>query len=145
MRASWGLQHFGTLRPAFCAHTGQRGLTVNAGSTGYPYSDKLDLYAGLQTLPLPRLQRDAVPVVHHPLYSAPTLKTGHRFPMRVFQTIHDLLLSDGVIDARQVRTHLNGQTNLRRRLRLNVVATKQLQQLSALNCPFSLSAAAGTK
>lgn len=61
-------------------------------------------YEGLEIEPLPRLQVNDVPIVHHPLYSAPQLKEGHRFPMQVFQTIHDLLLQDGVAVKDQVRT-----------------------------------------
>jgi hypothetical protein len=45
-----------------------------------------------------------VPVVHHPLYSAPQLRPGHAFPMGVFQRIHDLLLADGVVLPAQVHT-----------------------------------------
>jgi len=61
-----------------------------------------DHYEGLEIEPLPRLQVDGVPIVHHPLYSAPQLKEGHRFPMQVFQTIHDLLVEDDVVVQDQV-------------------------------------------
>ncbi|KAI3423433.1 hypothetical protein D9Q98_010649 [Chlorella vulgaris] len=44
----------------------------------------------------------APPVVYHPLYSAPVLPPGHRFPMAVFGLIHSQLLSEGVVDPRQV-------------------------------------------
>lgn len=57
---------------------------------------------GLATAALPRLEHDGVPIVHHAMLSAPRLATGHRFPMQVFQTLHDYLLEDGVICARQV-------------------------------------------
>lgn len=59
-------------------------------------------YERLQIEPLPSLRVDGVPVVHHPLYSAPQLRDGHRFPMQVFQTIHNLLLEDKVVDNDQV-------------------------------------------
>eukprot|EP00892_Ulva_mutabilis_P003258 jgi/Ulvmu1/1303/UM011_0030.1 len=59
-------------------------------------------YDGLNIEPLPRLLIDSVPVVHHPLYSAPQLRDGHRFPMRVFQTIHDILLEEGVAHQDQI-------------------------------------------
>ncbi|KAL3162654.1 hypothetical protein ABBQ38_008699 [Trebouxia sp. C0009 RCD-2024] len=67
----------------------------------------------------------ALPVVHHPVcsdfvwglhctlatdfqcalqsYSKPQLPTGHRFPMGVFQKVHDLLIQDKVIHASQVQ------------------------------------------
>lgn len=92
----------GTLQPLLRPAVGSRSSLST--SAAYPYSDSLALYQGLQTLPLPRLQLNAVPVVHHPLYSAPQLRPGHRFPMQIFQTIHDTLISDNVIDARQVRS-----------------------------------------
>ena len=40
--------------------------------------------------------------MHHPLYSAPELAPGHRFPMGVFQRIHDRLISQNIITANQV-------------------------------------------
>jgi acetoin utilization deacetylase AcuC-like enzyme len=43
-----------------------------------------------------------LPVVHHELYSAPRLPHGHRFPMGVFQRIHDTLLAEGVVAPGQV-------------------------------------------
>ena len=43
-----------------------------------------------------------VPTVYHPLYSAPVMPAGHRFPMPIFRTIHDRLLRTGVVDASQV-------------------------------------------
>jgi hypothetical protein len=43
-----------------------------------------------------------LPVVHHPLYSAPQLAPGHRFPMAVFQRIADLLLETTTIVPAQV-------------------------------------------
>lgn len=46
---------------------------------------------------------DGLPVVHHQAFSAPVLPKGHRFPMGVFQRIHDLLLSEGVIESWQVQ------------------------------------------
>lgn len=49
-----------------------------------------------------KLQVRGVPVVHHALYSAPQLPPRHRFPMPVFQIIHDTLIEDGVVDPRQV-------------------------------------------
>jgi hypothetical protein len=61
-----------------------------------------DLLTGLEMEPLPSLQVDAVPIVHHPLYSAPNLQQGHRFPMKIFQAIHDSLLHDGVVRREQV-------------------------------------------
>jgi hypothetical protein len=43
-----------------------------------------------------------MPVVYHPLYSAPQLAAGHRFPMQVFARIHDRLLQQGIIHPSQV-------------------------------------------
>ncbi|KAF8055474.1 hypothetical protein HT031_006733 [Scenedesmus sp. PABB004] len=43
-----------------------------------------------------------LPVVHHPLFSAPQLPPGHRFPMGVFGAIHDRLLATGAISEEQV-------------------------------------------
>jgi len=60
-------------------------------------------YEGLCTGQLPALALNAVPLVYHPLYSAPQLRDGHRFPMQVFRTIHACLLEDGVASAQQVR------------------------------------------
>ena len=65
------------------------------------YSDN-QLCQGLSTPKVPQLQRDGVPVVHHPMYSAPLLPPRHRFPMQVFQTIHDSLVDDDVIHPDQV-------------------------------------------
>lgn len=39
----------------------------------------------------------AMPVVYHPLYSAPQLASGHRFPMQVFCRIHERLLQQRII------------------------------------------------
>lgn len=62
-----------------------------------------ELLSGFEMEPLPRLQVDAVPIVHHPLYSAPRLQQGHRFPMQIFQVIHDTLRQDEVVMPEQVR------------------------------------------
>lgn len=43
-----------------------------------------------------------LPVVFHELYSAPTLRHGHRFPMKVFQEIYNLLLAQGVVTPSQI-------------------------------------------
>jgi acetoin utilization deacetylase AcuC-like enzyme len=43
-----------------------------------------------------------LPVVHHPLYSAPQLPPGHRFPMGVFQNIYDVLIQQSAIIPQQV-------------------------------------------
>jgi len=47
-------------------------------------------------------------VVHHSLHSAPQLPPRHRFPMPVFQVIHDALIADGVVHPRQVRHCMPG-------------------------------------
>lgn len=44
----------------------------------------------------------ALPVVYHPLYSAPQLAAGHRFPMQVFRRIYERLLQQGIIKPSQV-------------------------------------------
>lgn len=44
-----------------------------------------------------------LPVVYHPLYSAPQLASGHRFPMQVFGRIYDRLLQQQLIQPSQVR------------------------------------------
>jgi len=47
----------------------------------------------------------SLPVVHHPLYSAPQLGPGHRFPMAVFERIHHRLLHvHGLVRPEQVHT-----------------------------------------
>lgn len=54
----------------------------------------------------PRLGVDAVPIVHHPKYSSPVadlFPASHRFPMRVFESIHRLLLEEGLVQSAQVR------------------------------------------
>ena len=48
----------------------------------------------------------ALPVVFHELYSAPSLRPGHRFPMKVFQEVYDLLLSQNMISTSQVHRPL---------------------------------------
>ena len=50
-----------------------------------------------------QLRVDAPPLVYHPLYSAPQLPAGHRFPMGVFQCIFEALLAEGVVRPEQVR------------------------------------------
>jgi hypothetical protein len=45
-----------------------------------------------------------LPVVYHPLFSAPQLAPGHRFPMQVFRVIYERLLSQGIIVPSQVCT-----------------------------------------
>jgi len=40
-----------------------------------------------------------VPVVHHETYSAVTLPRGHRFPMGVFELIHQTCANEGVVRA----------------------------------------------
>lgn len=45
---------------------------------------------------------DLLSVVHHPLFSAPLLPPGHRFPMQVFQRIHDRLLASGDVLPAQI-------------------------------------------
>ena len=62
-----------------------------------------ELLSDFEMEPLPRLQVDAVPIVHHPLYSAPRLQQGHRFPMQIFQVIHDTLGQDELVMPGQVR------------------------------------------
>lgn len=42
-----------------------------------------------------------LPIVHHEFYSLPRLPDGHRFPMEVFQRIHDCA-GDGIISPHQV-------------------------------------------
>eukprot|EP00878_Enallax_costatus_P026794 GHUV01028793.1.p1 GENE.GHUV01028793.1~~GHUV01028793.1.p1 ORF type:complete len:274 (+),score=37.05 GHUV01028793.1:447-1268(+) len=44
-----------------------------------------------------------MPVVYHPLYSAPQLAPGHRFPMQVFRCIYERLLQQNIIQPTQVR------------------------------------------
>jgi hypothetical protein len=65
--------------------------------------------SGFELEPLPALKVDGVPIVHHPSYSAPRLPQGHRFPMQIFQTIHDSLTRDGVVKADQVRAQNRSQ------------------------------------
>jgi len=53
-----------------------------------------------------RRRIDGLPVVYHPLYSAPTLVgpggTPHRFPMAVFRRIYERLLAQGIVPFTQV-------------------------------------------
>lgn len=44
----------------------------------------------------------ALPVVYHPLYSAPQLAPGHRFPMQVFGRIYERLLQQDIVTPSQV-------------------------------------------
>lgn len=57
---------------------------------------------------------DGLPVIHSPAFSAPVLPEGHRFPMGVFQRIHDLLLIDEVVKPWQIQvpTSLPGRCML---------------------------------
>mmetsp|Transcript_25314 Transcript_25314/g.80093 ORF Transcript_25314/g.80093 Transcript_25314/m.80093 type:complete len:290 (+) Transcript_25314:297-1166(+) len=43
-----------------------------------------------------------LPIVYHPLYSAPRFKEGHTFPMQVFERIHERLLDRGIVHPSQV-------------------------------------------
>lgn len=43
-----------------------------------------------------------LPIVHHPLFSAPQLPPGHRFPMQVFRRIHDRLLASKIAVPEQI-------------------------------------------
>jgi hypothetical protein len=93
----------------FTRHIDARAVTSAAAITDSVYKElcglsyhQNELYKGLCTEPLPKLHLDAVPIVHHPLYSAPTLPTGHRFPMKIFQRIHDRLFQDSVARKNQV-------------------------------------------
>jgi len=56
--------------------------------------------------PPPRRRIEGLPVVYHPLYSAPTLigpgGTPHRFPMGVFRRIYERCLSQGIVPPGQV-------------------------------------------
>ena len=40
-----------------------------------------------------------VPVVYHPAYSLPELPIGHRFPIKIFGEIYDMLLRDGIVQS----------------------------------------------
>ena len=48
----------------------------------------------------------AVPVVYHPLYSAP-LPSSHRFPMAKFRLLHQLLCERGLIQEHQIHQPLS--------------------------------------
>ena len=76
-------------------------------SLAYLTYEQNELCQGQQAPQLPRLEHDGVPIVHHPMYSAPLLPAKHRFPMQVFQTLHDYLIDSDVISPAQVRTHAN--------------------------------------
>lgn len=45
----------------------------------------------------------APPLIYHPLYSAPQLAPGHRFPMQVFGRIYEQLLNQGIVQPSQVQ------------------------------------------
>ena len=85
-------------------------VTLSTGATSGAVSTVVHAvppnYEGLTTSSLPNLLVNAVPVVYHPLYSAPQLRSGHRFPMQIFRTIHDYLLEDNIVVPEQAR-HLN--------------------------------------
>jgi acetoin utilization deacetylase AcuC-like enzyme len=51
----------------------------------------------------------AVPVVHHASYSKPVMPRGHRFPMTVFQRVHDILREEGVIARGQTNCFVPGR------------------------------------
>jgi acetoin utilization deacetylase AcuC-like enzyme len=71
-----------------------------------------------------------VPVVYHPLYSAPRLAPGHQFPMQVFERIYARLLRTGMILPEQVHTPQALPTDA---------------QLSAVHCPEYLAAFSGCR
>ena len=64
----------------------------------------LRLLAGLQTMaPGTKAQWSMpLPIVYHPLYSAPKLREGHQFPMGVFEKIFQILTADKMICESQV-------------------------------------------
>lgn len=45
---------------------------------------------------LTNIVRNALPIVYHPLYSAPKLAQNHRFPMAVFERIAARILHEGI-------------------------------------------------
>ena len=44
--------------------------------------------------------------MYHPLYSAPQLPPGHRFPMAVFGRLYQRLLARGIVSPQQVHMPL---------------------------------------
>lgn len=77
----------------------------------------------------------AMPVVYHPLYSAPQLAPGHRFPMQVFGRIYERLLQQKVITDAQVLA----ACIVTRRLPATAAAAAHCDQM--LTCPSNQSAA----
>ncbi|KAF6255252.1 hypothetical protein COO60DRAFT_234250 [Scenedesmus sp. NREL 46B-D3] len=69
-----------------------------------------------------------LPVVYHPLFSAPQLARGHRFPMQVFRVIYERLLSQGIIHPSQVHAPRSPPSD---------------QELALVHCPEYLAAFSG--
>lgn len=83
-------------------------------------------------------QKTLLPVVHHPLFSAPLLPPGHRFPMQVFQRIHDRLVASGDVVPQQIHTP-QGDGFLPTDDDLSLVHTREY--LDALSSPQGLDPA----
>ena len=64
----------------------------------------LRLLAGLQAMSRNTITQTSMPlpIVYHPLYSAPKLREGHQFPMGVFEKIFEVLLADKMICQSQI-------------------------------------------
>eukprot|EP00890_Picochlorum_soloecismus_P002988 jgi/Picsp_1/3690/NSC_06527-R1_histone deacetylase family protein len=64
----------------------------------------LRLLAGLQTMSRSTVTQRSMPlpIVYHPLYSAPKLRDGHQFPMGVFEKIFEVLVADKMISQSQI-------------------------------------------
>ena len=90
---------------------------------------------GLEERSPTALALDAPPVVHHPLYSAPQLGPRHRFPMQVFQRIHDQLLAKGTVDPRQVRLAAQWRDVCSHTLPAAVAMLSARRQLRFVRCP----------
>ena len=66
---------------------------VNAGISRHASSHCLPALSVASSYTIGYAKEARVPLVHHPLYSQVTLPAGHRFPMQVFQHIHDHLVT----------------------------------------------------
>ncbi len=65
-----------------------------AAATGRLKVSKSSVSTGSTTnTTVPLLRSALLPVVYHDAYSAPQLTPGHRFPMAIFERIHDRLLN----------------------------------------------------
>lgn len=59
----------------------------------------------------PMTQKQLLPIVHHPAYDAADLPDGHRFPMRKFRRLAEVLLEEGLVSDNGFHTPLPAPVN----------------------------------